>query len=281
MKRYKLISILTILLFSVCFVSCGDDNENDSNSNVIEKPNNNIKLNEWILDEGGKAHYNYSESVESMNLTVIHRIEFTLESGKCKYAIEEVHFDNDILRNKYISLNTDFYSGNTGYALRKLDKFVDHTEAEIKEALSKGDYIGSTIKEIEQTPMYSVEQLYGKWACISKVGKYTTDGYTFTDSFDFDETTNRDFYEFHTDGTITMWYNGKIYNGEIVTTGTEPETFPFSFNAYSSTNYGISVNKGKKWSRRITYLNDNRLELYEERTLFYDKGCTWVFERIN
>ena len=51
MKRYKLISILTILLFSVCFVSCGDDNENDSNSNVIEKPNNNIKLNEWILDE--------------------------------------------------------------------------------------------------------------------------------------------------------------------------------------------------------------------------------------
>lgn len=271
MKTLRLLlALLTMMVGMGMVTACGSDSDDDSTPTPApEGP----ALNTWVRD-GSNATYYYKEQVGDMGLEVVHEMTFSFDQDLCTYASDGVHFDSNSLRDTYLSLHADFRIGNTGWAIREPDLFKNHTESEVTQALGKGDYTGATIVQTEPEPLYKVETLYGTWAKIRSVGKYTMEGdsFVFTTDIEQQEGDNREFLEFSEDGTVVMWH--ALYPEDT------RETYPFSFNAYSATNYVISVNKGKKWAKQIRTLNSDRLVLYSDRTLHYNLGYTETFERV-
>lgn len=272
MRQYKISNLLfMLLLFASIFTACSSSNDEVKPS--VDK--NEVQLNTWIEKEH-VSQYNYKEYYAQMNMEIIHTLEFAFSDNSCTSASESVHFDNNSLRDTYLTTESDYHSGNTGFAIRDLKLFVKHTKEEIKAALSKGDYTGSTLEDASkpESPKYTVDQLYGIWVCTKTVGEYFVDNFKMSDVLTYEEGDTREMYEFNKDGTVKIWHAKSIQE--------TPETYSFVFHSYSSSNFQIQVKNGSKtkWTRRIDYLSDSHLTLFDSNYLNYKQGYTLSFEKV-
>ncbi len=272
MKQNKSISIFIALLFLAVTITACSSSSNDDDTPTDRSE---IQLNIWIEKENS-SQYNYKEYNSQMKMEIIHMLEFTFNDNCCTNSYESVHFDNNSLRDTYLVNASDYHSGNTGYAIRDLPLFKNHTKEEVKAALTKGDYTGNTLVSTSKpdTPKYTVDQLYGLWVCVKSVGKYTVDNFTMTDVFTYEEGDTREMYEFSEDGTIRIWH--------AKSTQEASESYTYEFKEYSATDYGIYVKNGnkKKWYRSIDNLSSDRLVLYDSNYLHYTLGYTLTFVRV-
>lgn len=271
MKQYKITSLFfMLLLFATTFTACSSNDEDE-----IPAEKNDVQLNTWIEKENSSL-YNFKEYSQQMKMDIIHTLEFTFSNNVCTSSSEYVQFDNNSLRDTYLTTVSDYHKGNTGFAIRELKLFLKHTKEEIKDALSKGDYTGNTLSTNSQpeTPKYTVEQLYGIWVCTKTVGVYYVDDFKMSDVFTYEEGDMREMYEFGKDGTVKIWH--------AKTREDTPETYTFVFHQYSATNFQIEVKNGRKtkWTRRVDYLSDSKLTLFDSNYLNYKNGYTLSFEKV-
>lgn len=265
--------MFAMLLCVAAFTACGDDDAED-----VYDPNANLVLNQWEVKDGA-GFFNYVQYDQALEKNVYHRMRFDFSNQDvCQTATDEIQFMTAEDNNLYLSLHHDYASFMETGCRGTLTVFVGHTKAEIADVLAKGDYSGSTLTPIQEpdpTPLYKEEDLYGTWAQIRSYGKYTDPddftGHVFVSEYDYEATEDRWMYEFREDGTVTLW---RSHYPE------QAETYEYSFNQYATNNYGISVNKGKVWHKIVRSLTENRLVLYQEKTLFYNLGYTETFERI-